>query len=315
MTIQSLPTFDLATAFRDGNPYPAYATYRTREPVHINRDEDGNARIIYLFQHADCMKWLRDPRVGTEWRKLYADLPPDQQLPDPEPGSFNDVSTLFMLFRDPPTHTRLRGVANLAFTPRQVEKLRPHIEMVAADLARDIRDSDSEVDLITQFAFPLPMLVIAEVLGIPSEDFRSFRSLAGDIAAAIDFPMDGLEAFVERVDRSTMELSEYLRWLISERRSDPRDDLLSQLIHAEADEGRLSEQELVATCILLLVAGHETTVNLIGNGTLALMRNREQWTSLVADPGKAKNATEELLRYDAPVQVTTRKVFEPIEIG
>jgi cytochrome P450 len=220
-----------------------------------------------------------------------------------------------MLFRDPPTHTRLRGVANMAFTPRQVEKLRSQIEIVASDLAHDIRDTGGEVDLITHFAFPLPMLVIAEVLGIPSEDFRSFRSLAGDIAAAIDFPVDELGEFVARVDRSTMELSEYLRRLIATRRVDPRDDLLSQLIHAESDQGRLSEQELVATCILLLVAGHETTVNLIGNGMLALMRQREQWSHLVAEPNLAKNATEELLRYDAPVQVTTRTVFESIDLS
>jgi len=320
MVTQTLPPFDFASTFRDGNPYPAYERYRTQDPVHLVREDSGDGSSVgtstYLFGHADCMKWLRDQRLGREWR-----LPDDGQLvarqrPDPEPVSFGAVANLFMLFRDPPVHTRLRSVATLAFTPRQVEKLRPRIETMAAELAHDLRAANGDaIDLIGQFAFPLPMLVIAEMLGNPREDFRKFRALAGDIAAAIDFPVDGLGEFLARVDQSTKELAGYLRWLISTRRAESRDDLLSQLIHAEADEGRLNEEELVAICILLLVAGHETTVNLIGNGTLALMRHPDQWDQLVANPGLARNAAEELLRYDAPVQLTARFTLEPLEIG
>lgn len=320
MVSQALPPFDFTSTYRDGNPYPVYERYRTQDPVHVLPDGHANgtgveSRVL-LFGHADCMTWLRNQRLGREWRRPDDGqvLPPER--PNSEPDSFGAVANLFMLFRDPPVHTRLRSVANLAFTPRQVEKLRARIEAMASDLANDLRAADGEeIDLIGQFAFPLPMLVIAEMLGIPREDFRKFRSLAGDIAAAIDFPVAGLEAFLARVDQSTKELSGYLRWLISTRRTEPRDDLLSQLIHAEADEGRLNEEELVATCILLLVAGHETTVNLIGNGTLALLRHPDQWRALVANPGLARNAAEELLRFDAPVQLTARYALEPLEIG
>ncbi len=318
MVTHTLPPFDMASTFQDGNPYPVYERYRTQDPVHQVRNDSGDGSGVttttYLFGHAECRKWLRHQRLGREWRPAGSGHPAPPQ-PDHDPDSFGAVANLFMLFRDPPVHTRLRSVANLAFTPRQVEKLRPRIESMATDLASDLRASGGEdIDLIGRFAFPLPMLVIAEMLGIPTEDFRKFRSLAGDIAAAIDFPVDGLEAFLARVDQSTKELSAYLRWLIARRHDESRDDLLSQLIRAEADEGRLNEQELVATCILLLVAGHETTVNLIGNGTLALLRHPDQWRTLVAEPGLARNAAEELLRYDAPVQVTTRVALEPVEI-
>jgi cytochrome P450 len=307
---QALPPFDFELTYRDGDPYPAYARYRAGDPVHVvpwdNPDRPEGGADVYLFRHADCHASLRNPRLGRG---------DSHSRPDAAPDSFGAVSSLFMLFRDPPVHTRLRGVANLAFTPRQVEKLRPRIEAMATELARGLREGDAPAELIGEFAFPLPMLVIAEMLGIPREDYRKFRTLAGDIAAAIDFPIDGLEEFVARVDRSTAELSDYLRRLIATRRGSAGDDLLSQLIHAEADEGRLSEPELVATCILLLVAGHETTVNLIGNGTLALLRHPDQWQALVDEPGLAKIAVEELLRYDAPVQLTARLVLEPVAIG
>ena len=316
MVTHTLPPFDMTTTFRDGNPYPVYERYRNLDPVHLAPYDSGVDMTTYLFGHAECLKWLRDQRLGREWPPAGDGHSAPAPGPGFDPDSFGAVASLFMLFRDPPVHTRLRSVANLAFTPRQVEKVRHRIEAMAADLANDLRASGSgDIDLIGRFAFPLPMLVIAEMLGIPTEDFRKFRSLAGDIAAAIDFPVDGLEAFLARVDQSTRELSDYLRWLIARRRTESRDDLLSQLIHAEADEGRLNEQELVATCILLLVAGHETTVNLIGNGTLALLRHPDQWRALVAEPGLARNAAEELLRYDAPVQLTTRVALEPVEIG
>lgn len=311
MTDQTLAPFSFAEAYATGDPYPTYARFRAADPIHIQEHstQDGTStwRDTFLFRHADCHAALRDPRLG-KWER-----PPD--APQPEPNTFQAVAGNFMLFRNPPAHTRLRGTANLAFTPRQVERLRPSIESLADDLVQRMREHDGPVDLISQFAFPLPMMVIAEMLGIPREDFRLFRSLAGDVAAAIDFPLDGLEEFVARVDRSTAELSEYFRELIAGRRANPGDDLLSSLIAAADDQGRLSEDELIATCLLLLVAGHETTVNLIGNGTLALLTHRDQWDILKAEPDLARNATEELLRYDAPVQLTTRLALADTEIG
>src|SRR5690606_17953691 len=139
---------------------------------------------------------------------------------------------------------------------------------------------------------PLPVLVIARVLGIPSEDMHRLREWAAVLGAAIDVPMEALADFQARADDSTREMCEYLRSVVTKRRDDPRDDLISRLIAARDDEGRLTEDELIATCVLLMIAGHETTVNLIANGTLALMRHRDQWERLVADPGLAGNATE-----------------------
>ncbi len=312
MTDLEIAPFDVNAIFAGGNPYPALARYRRESPVHVQtRSWKGEENFppkldIFLFRHADCMTWLRDPRLGHWERPADAEQPP--------PNTYAAVADHFMLFRHPPVHTRLRGVANLAFTPRKVEKQRAGVEEIAARLASEMRDGEQPVELIGQFAYPLPMLVIAEVLGIPREDYRMFRSLAGDLAAAIDFPVDGLEAFIARVDQSTAELSDYFGHLVTARRADPREDLISTLVHAVSEEGRLSEEELIATCILLLVAGHETTVNLIGNGTLALLRNPDQWAALRDDPALARNATEELLRYDAPVQFTTRRVMEDIEI-
>jgi pimeloyl-[acyl-carrier protein] synthase len=314
MTQTALPPFDFETAYRDGNPYPAYARYRTHEPVHVvehERETGDPVREVFLFRHADCIAWLRDNRLGREHGGSNG-----VDAVQRSPGVFGEMAGMFMLFRDPPVHTRLRGVANMAFTPRQVERMRPQIEATARDLANDLRATGDGVDLIGRFAFPLPMMVIAGMLGIPKEDFRQFRRVAGDIAAAIDVPLEGLQDFIARVDESTTDLIAYLRQLIARRRRpDPRDDLLSQLIHAEADEGKLSEDELVATIILLIVAGHETTVNLIGNGTLALLRNPGQWRGLVREPGLARNAAEELLRFDAPVQFTGRVAKEAVEIG
>ncbi len=314
MTQTTLPPFDFEIAFRDGNPYPAYAHYRTLEPVHVippdeRRVEDAQTNQVIFFRHADVMASLRDNRLGREHGG-------DSSAPvDTNDESFWAMANHFMLFRDPPVHTRLRSVANMAFTPRQVERMRPHIEATAQSLIDEMRRAGNETDLISQFAFPLPMLVIAGLIGIPAEDFRLFRRVAGDIAAAIDVPSEGLQEFVARVDQSTAELISYLRDLVAQRRANPQDDLLTRLIEAESAEGKLNERELIATCILLIVAGHETTVNLIGNGALAFMRNRDQWQALVDDPSLARNAAEEVLRYDAPVQFTSRLVKEEAEYG
>ena len=305
--------FRIETAYATGDPYDTYAWFRAHDPVHLGEPREGGHPAVHLFRHADVMRLLRDPRLGKEWHKL---LPPDQQPPAPEPDSFHAVAQQFMLFRDPPTHTHLRGLANLAFTAREVEKKRAAITELARDLGERFRDSARETptDLIMDFAYPLPTLVIAQILGVPQEDFPKFRQWAGDIGAAIDFQLEGLEEQQARVDQTSHELSEYFRWIFGVRRDDPQDDLISRLIHAETDGGQLNEEEVIATCILLLVAGHETTVNLIGNGTLALMRHRDQWQRLVDDPSLARSATEELLRYDGPVQLTTRVAFADVEL-
>jgi cytochrome P450 len=307
----TLPFIDFDACYRDGNPYPALARYREQagaQFIPADPDREGSRPSLILFRHADCLAALRDNRLGRE----YGAAPPGIE---PEEDSFRAMARLFMLFRDPPVHTRLRSVANLAFTPRQVEKMRPNIEATAQRLIDGVREQGKGVDLIGEFAFPLPMLVIAGMLGIDESDYRLFRDASASVAAAIDGPGEGLQELIDKVDESTAFMAGYLRDLIAERKRSPRDDLLTSLIRAESEEGRLNEQELIATCILLIVAGHETTVNLIGNGMLTLMRHPDQWRDLVADRSLARSTAEEALRFEPPVQLTGRVAREPLELA
>lgn len=310
---------DIAAIFapqRDGTPKDIYTYYsRFRDAGRVARGEPGWAggdEGLALLRFDDVHAGLRDPRLGKEWQRL---LPAGETPTAPEPDSFGDIAHHFMLFRDPPDHTRLRSTANIAFTPRHVNKMRAPIEQLAASLVSGLKTSDEPVDFIATVAYPLPVLVIAGVLGVPEEDFPRFRDWATVIAAAIDLPVSGLAEFVQRADQTTSDLADYLRWIVKERRQAPRDDLISTMIAAETTEGKINEKELISTLILLLVAGHETTVNLIGNGTLALLQHPEQWRALTDDPSLARNATEELLRYDSPVQMTTRLAMEDMELA
>jgi pimeloyl-[acyl-carrier protein] synthase len=311
---------DASPAFmpqRDASPddiYGYYARYRDAARVAWTEPEwPMGLPGPVLLRFEDVHAGLRDARLGKEWRRL---LPPGQDPPPPPPpGTFGHVAANFMLFRDPPDHTRLRSTANMAFTPRRVRAMRDPVERLTNQLVADLATASGPVDLIAQFAYPLPVLVIAGILGIPDEDYERFRDWANVIAAAIDLPVDGLQAFASRADQVTAELTEYLGWIVAQRREDPRDDLISTMIAAETTEGRINEDELIATLILLLVAGHETTVNVIGNGMLAVLQHRDQWQALVDDPSLARNATEELLRYDSPVQMTTRLAMEDLEVA
>jgi cytochrome P450 len=310
--------FDVQAAFADGNPYPHYAWFREHEPVHAG--EPGwplDHPRIFLFRHADVMRWLKDPRVVRRASQLaeVRALRAEQAWEPPAPDTWGHVADRFMLFQDPPDHTRRRGLANRAFTPRVVADRREEIEAIASDLLAAFLEEGGEGDLIRALSYPLPVLVIARVLGIPREDMQRFRGWAAVLGAAIDLPSDALAAFQARANDATREMAEYLRHIVARRRAEPNDDLISRLIAARDEEGRLTEDELIATCILLMIAGHETTVNLITNGTLALLRHRDQWERLVADPALAGNATEELLRYDRPVQLTARLLAEDVEIG
>ena len=301
---------------RDGTPQDIYAYYaRFRHAGRVARGDPswaGGDEILALLRFEDVQAGLRNPRLGKEWQRL---LPPGEMPALPEPDSFGDIAHHFMLFRDPPDHTRLRSTANMAFTPRHVNKMRAPIEQLAASLISDLKTHDGPVDFIASVAYPLPVLVIAGILGVPEDDFPRFRDWAAVIAAAIDLPVTGLAEFVQRADQTTSDLADYLRWIVKERRQEPQDDLISAMIAADVTEGKIDEKELISTLILLLVAGHETTVNLIGNGTLALLRHPDQWRELVDDRSLARNATEELLRYDSPVQMTTRLAMEDMELA
>lgn len=297
------PLNPFTPAFRAA-PYAVYHTYRSQEPVHWGMPTTPWwSGSWYLTRYADIVTVLKDPRFGKEIHHL---LPPEE-LPvvPPEYAFLDQLMSDWMLFRDPPDHTRLRGLVQRAFTPRMLDRIRPRI----VDIARNLLDRvqcHGQMDLITDFAFPLPVVVIAELLGVPVENHAQFRQWSQSLIAVIDLKQTEEEESYRRGRQAALEVSAYLQRLIVEKRQRPQDDLLSTLIAVEAEGERLSEAELLATCLLLLLAGHETTVNLIGNGMLALLRHPEQLALLRTNPAYLPTAIEELLRYDSPVQLTTR---------
>jgi cytochrome P450 len=219
-----------------------------------------------------------------------------------------------MLFRDPPDHTRLRGLVNRAFTPRAVEALRTHIDAIVQGLL-DKHRGKPYFDLVSGFAYPLPVLVICELLGVPPEDRGRFSVWSAAIGQGLDNLGMGDPEVVRRGNEAAAGLTEYFRGLIHARRGAAVDDILHGLVAAEEQGERLSEDELLATCVLIFFAGHETTVNLIGNGTLALLRHADELARLRSNPALLPGAVEELLRYDSPVQRSGRAVLADVELN
>jgi cytochrome P450 len=283
------------------DPYPTYHRLRAEDPVH--RSPLG---FWVLTRYEDVVTVLRDPRFAKE--AMMAVVAVRFGI---APGTIG----LSMLDRDPPAHTRLRSLVSKAFTPRVVERLRPHIQQIVDGLLARVEGQGS-MDLIEEFAYPIPVIVICELLGVPVEDHEQFKTWSLDIARGLDAIMLPVDSEVARRSGTARQaLLGYFRGLIAERRVLPRDDLLSGLIAAEEAGDRLSEDELLATCILLLVAGHETTVNLIGNGTLALLRHPGELRRLRENPALIASAVEELLRYDGPVQRTARMPSDDVQVG
>jgi pimeloyl-[acyl-carrier protein] synthase len=284
------------------DPYPTYHRLRDEDPVHHSPLD-----FWVLTRYEDVATVLRDPRfikeplVSMVAARFGVTVPPGVGLS--------------MLDRDPPDHTRLRSLVSKAFTPRVVEGLRPRIQKMVDDLITRA-EAVGTMDLIEEFAYPIPVNVICELLGVPVEDHERFKGWSLDIARGLDSVWLPPESEIpKRSGASRHAIGDYMRGLIAERRASPRGDLLSALIAAEEAGDKLSEDELIATCILLLIAGHETTVNLIGNGTLALLRHPEELRRLRETPGLITSAVEELLRYDGPVQRSARITSTEVTIG
>jgi len=297
-----------APEFRD-DPYPTYHRLRCEWPV--ARMQAGMRLTFMLSRHADVLSVLRHPTVSVDRpgqpRPVEGEPPPDLH---PLARAVRALSRV-MLFRDPPDHTHLRGLVNKAFTPRVVERLRPRIQALVDDLlAAPLRDGG--MDVIRDLAAPLPVFVIGELLGVPKEDYGPLKTWSDDLAIMLD----GTVALqhVGRALPSAIAFVEYLRKLVAARRASPQDDLVSGLIAAQEQNEALTEDEIIGTSLILLGAGHETTTNLIGNGLLALARHPAERARLAASPALMPSAVEELLRFDSPVQATSRMLREEMVI-
>jgi hypothetical protein len=301
-TATTEPLFDpLAPEFiRD--PYPFYERLRTLDPMHIT--PFGS---FVASRHAEASLVLRDKRFGKDYveRSIRRYGPKIMEEP-----VFRSMSH-WMLQQDPPDHTRLRGLVVKAFTARRVEDMRPRIQQIV-DETLDRIAPQGQMDLIEDFAFRLPVTIICDMLGIPAEHREAFYTGSRNGGRLLD-PVPLTRAEIDQGNAGNAMAALYFQQLFELRRRNPGDDLTTQLVQAEEDGGKLSNEELTANIILLFGAGHETTVNLIGNGLLALHRNPDQLALLKANPALITNAIEEFLRYDSSVQVSGRVALEDIE--
>ena len=271
------------------NPYEKYRELRAIDPVH--RLRLINAWVLTEYEDVDAV--LRDHR---RFSRDY--------------GGESEYKTLLEL--DPPDHTRIRSLVSKAFTPRSVAELQPRIQQIVDDLLDAVEDRD-RFDLVESFAYPLPVIVIAEMLGVPPHDMDRFKVWSNDVALSVEPTVNDEQ--VARIKQSSQELIDYFDSIIGLRRKDPQDDMITALMAAEEEGDRLTHEELLAMLLLLLVAGNETTRNLIGNGTLALLRHPDQLQKLRDDSALVGPAVDELLRYDSPVQLDGRMAIEDVEIG
>ena len=301
------PRVDLFDPDFKANPYPTYARLRSEAPVHRVALPDGRG-VWLVTRYEDVSAVLKDERFVKDWRDA---MTPEQLAQIPPIPEVMKPLTRNMLDTDPPDHERLRSLVQKAFTPRLIERMRPRVQAIADDLLHAVQDR-GEMDLIDDYAFPLPIIVIAELLGVPAEDRNKFREWSNAAVSG-----DTTQEYMEKILLPHMQaFTGYLRVMFEEKRKNPKDDLISGLVRAEEAGDMLSEDELLGMVFLLLVAGHETTVNLIGNGMLALLQHPDQLQKLREDPSLIKPAIEELLRYDGPVETSTERFArEDIAIG
>lgn len=288
------------------DPYPVCAGLRDREPLVL-----PSSNLVLFSTYRECDEVLRHPMSSSDHRNSTL----TQQAIAADPSVRRETPSSF-LFLDPPDHARLRRLVSKAFAPKVVAALQPEIDTRVAGLLDQIAEKGS-FDVVEDFAYPLPVAVICRLLGVPLEDEPQFSRASAVLAKSLDpfFSDDQVEEDMDHSLDAGGGLRDYLHGLIDRRRSEPGDDLLSALVAVNESGDQLTEEEIVSTCVLLLVAGHETTVNLIGNAILAMLRDGRQWTALGADPSRAPAVVEETLRYDPPVQQISRIALHDMTIG
>src|SRR5436305_11353718 len=278
------------------NPYDQYRGMRQHEPVH-----ESPFGIWLLFRYDDVLRFLRDPSLSVEEARAKPTVL--DQFADEVLGTDRDLDlgTRAMLNRDPPDHTRLRKLVSKAFTPRRIESLRPRVQELV-DASLDRAAEAGEMELISDYAFALPFAVISEMLGMPPTDSDKLREWSGILVRSLEPIVDPalMLAIRDTGEKMRALITDVIKW----KREHLSDDLLSGLIASEENGDMLSDEELLEQVMLLYIAGHETTVNLIGNGTLALLRNRDQLAKLRADRPLDASPVEELLRYDPPARMS-----------
>jgi cytochrome P450 len=284
------------------DPYPHYEAYRGTEPLMRAADT-----IWFCLSHPDVAAMLRNPVLSSNEMRATTEIGISE---------LSVVRTQSLLFMDPPDHTRLRGLVSRAFTPRRVHGLRTTVEKMCAELVDQIAESGGEpFDLIDRLAYPLPVQVICSLLGVPAADEGVFTSWSRALSRSIDPSVLRSAEDDRAIEEAEAGLHDYLAELLAARRASPGDDLLSDLLAVQDGGDRISPAEVVSLAMLLLVAGHETTVNLIGNGTLALLSNPGQLDLLLESPELISGAVEELLRFDSPVQISQRIVTEDMDLA
>jgi cytochrome P450 len=306
MSATQAPPFDVRDPAFLADPYPVFHKMRAAAPIF-----KGAFGRCFITRYDDTALLLRDRRFGKDYDN------PDALMRRFGPTALQEPAvvqlTHMMLMRNPPDHTRLRGLVSKAFTARRIEAMRSWVQ----DLTDRLLDKViplGRMDLIRDLAFPLPVLVICDLLGIPEEDQDRFVNGSSSGGALLN-PTPPTRAEIDSANASVLSSAAYFEALFEKRRRDPRDDLITQLVQAEEAGDRLTTEELRANVSLLFAAGHETTVNLIGNGFLSLLRHPEEWRKLRDDSSLIPNAIEEILRFESPVQAVARTAAEPVELS
>lgn len=301
-----MPSFDIKSISRAENPFPALAQLRKQDPVHWSPAFKG----WILTRYDDVRKALRSPQYSSDRLRPFFESLPEQKAR--ELADLKHFIPLWLVFHQPPTHTRLRTIMTPGFLPSVIARMRPKIEALVDDLIDEFIDRGS-VEFIDDFALRLPGYVIMDLLGVPRSDLPMIKTWSDELQLFIGGSKVTVDKYA-KAQHGTHAMAEYFREVIRRKRAHPEQDFISMLIDARDETGQMSEDELITTCILLVFGGHETTTNLLGNGLLALIRNPGELEKLRANPALAAMAVEECLRYDGPSGSVVRIVSEDHEL-